>query len=117
MPAQRRNLPEQEHSIKARSRELFVEASDADAASKATKPFAFYLRETPARPLSTLAKAVFWIVGTVVVLLFLAAIWRVTHRPVAVRQSPRPPARAPRVPPRGDATGVFASSERTGAMA
>jgi hypothetical protein len=90
MPAHPRNTPEQEHSIKARSHELFVEPSQA-ASPRRTKPFLDYLRRTPAQPLSPLAITVLWILGILVTVLFLAALWRITHRRRAV---PRPqPAR------------------------
>jgi hypothetical protein len=80
MPSHPRNMPEQERSIKARSHELFVEPVQAAEANKPTKPFPVYLRETPAQPLSPLTKAVFWIVGIIVAGLFLAAVWRISHR-------------------------------------
>ena len=79
MPSHPRNMPEQEHSIKARSHELFVEDAPANPAG-ATKPFQVYLRETPAYPLSPGIRAIFWVVGIIVGALFLMAIWRVTHR-------------------------------------
>jgi hypothetical protein len=94
MPSHPRNLPEQEHSIKARAHELFVEPTQF-APSRASKPFLAYLRETPAQPLSPLATWVLWILGILVVVLFLAALWRITHRRGAVNRLPpaRPPAR------------------------
>jgi hypothetical protein len=79
MPSHPRNMPEQEHSIKARSHELFVEETPA-LSNGATKPFAAYLRETPARPLSPVFKVLFWFLGIIVALLFLLAVWRVAHR-------------------------------------
>jgi hypothetical protein len=83
MPSHPHNIPEQEHSIKARSHELFVEPNQV-AAPKRTKPFTSYLRETPALPLSPLATSMLWILGILVVVLFLAALWRITHRRSAV---------------------------------
>jgi hypothetical protein len=96
MPSHPRNMPEQEHSIKARSHELFVDPTQL-AASRPTKPFPAYLRETPAQPLSPLATTVLWILGIIVVVLFLAALWRITHRRgAASRPRPaRPAAEAP----------------------
>jgi hypothetical protein len=96
MPSQPRNMPEQEHSIKARSHEVFVEPSQG-AAPRATKPFPLYLRETPAQPLSPLANTVLWILGIIVVVLFLAALWRITHRrgPASRPRPARPAAEAP----------------------
>jgi hypothetical protein len=79
MTSQPRNMPEQEHSIKVRSNELYVEDTP-ESAPRATKPFPVYLRETPAQPLSSGTKAIFWTLGFIVALLFLAAIWRVVHR-------------------------------------
>jgi hypothetical protein len=86
MPSQPRNMPEQEHSIKLRSHELYVEDT-ADGPPRATKPFPVYLRETPAQPLSFGIKALFWTLGIIVALLFLAAVWRVVNR-----QGPKRPA-------------------------
>ena len=86
MPAQPRNMPEQEHSIKVRSNELYVEDAPA-VPDRATKPFPVYLRETPARPISMGLKAIFWMIGAIVAVLFLAALWRVAHH-----QAPKRPA-------------------------
>jgi hypothetical protein len=90
MPTESRNLSEQEYSIKARAGELYVEPP-RPASSQVVKPFPVYLRETPAVPLSTSVKVVLWIVGIIVALLFLAALWRVSQRHGA-----RPPTPAPR---------------------
>jgi len=90
MPSESRNLPEQEQSIKARAGELYVEPPRPES-SKPVKPFPVYLRETPAVPLSASTQVVLWIVGIIVALLFLAALWRVSHR-----HGPRPPTPAPR---------------------
>lgn len=79
MPSQPRNMPEQEHSIKVRSKELYVEVTP-EAPLKTTKPFPVYLRETPAQPLSSGIRAIFWVLGLIVALLFLAALWRIVHR-------------------------------------
>ncbi len=87
MPSHPRNMPEQEHSIKARSHELFVEQDPAGMRTK-TKPFPVYLRETPARPMSAFTKVLFWFLGIIVGLLFLAAVWRIGHH-----QRPRGPNR------------------------
>ena len=86
MPSYPRNLPEQEHSIKARSHELFVEETPTIPAGS-TKPFKDYLRETPAHPLSAGIRALFWVMGVIVGMLFLMAIWRVANR-----HGGRPPA-------------------------
>jgi hypothetical protein len=79
MAAQRRNMPEQEHSIKVRSHELFVEETPVGPA-RSTKPFAVFLKETPAQPLSAGIRALLWAIGVVVGVLFLVALWRVSHR-------------------------------------
>jgi len=79
MPFDSRNLPEQEHSIKARSHELFVEPSHAGT-GKPAKPFPVYLRETPADPMSAPTKILLWFAAIIVGILFLAAIWRVVTR-------------------------------------
>ena len=64
MASERQNMSEQEISIKAREHELYV--PDTDTNAKPVKPFAVYLRETPAEPLSATTKAILWMVGTVV---------------------------------------------------
>jgi hypothetical protein len=74
------NLPEQEHSIKARAHELYVEPTRPAPPTKSVKPFLVYLRETPAEPLSSNVKTVLWIVAVIVALLFLAALWRLASR-------------------------------------
>ncbi|MGO9470797.1 MAG: hypothetical protein ACLQIB_27160 [Isosphaeraceae bacterium] len=79
MPAESRNLHEQERSIKAREHELYFKPLDRNGA-QSSKPFPAYLRETPAERLSTAIKTILWIVALLVVLVFLAAIWRVAHR-------------------------------------
>ncbi|MFO0889435.1 MAG: class I SAM-dependent methyltransferase [Isosphaeraceae bacterium] len=91
MTSERRSTPEQERSIKERERELFVAPEEKSAAKTPVKPFAVYLRETPAEPLSTAVKVILWAVGIVVVLLFVAAIWR-------SRRTPRRPKLAPAEP-------------------
>ncbi len=79
MPAESRNLPEQERSIKAREHELYVKPLPPEGA-QSSKPFPAYLRETPAEPLSAATKTILWIVAVLVVLAFVAAIWRVSYR-------------------------------------
>jgi len=92
MPAESRNLSEQERSIKAREHELYVKPLPRSGAP-ASKPFPAYLRETPAEPLSTATKTILWIVALLVALVFLTAIWRVTHRPrTRSRNKAAPPA-------------------------
>jgi hypothetical protein len=87
------HYPEQEHSIKQRSLELFVKGS-AEHGANSAKPFSVHLRETPAQPLSPTTRALFWIVGVLVGLLFLAAVWRILHRHHAPRRPPAASSRA-----------------------
>jgi hypothetical protein len=87
MSSHPRNNSEQEYSIKARSHELYVDAPGTEERTRPTKPFPTYLRETPGQPLSPVTNTIFWIVGIIVAVLFLAALWRVTHRRGTV---PRP---------------------------
>jgi hypothetical protein len=93
MASERQNMSEQEISIKAREHELYVPDSDPNA--KPVKPFAVYLRETPAEPLSAATKAILWTVGTAVAFLFLAACWRaaVRHTPKSRTTQSRPAAK------------------------
>jgi len=90
MSSESRDLHEQEHSIKARGKELYV-GQLKPGNSQPTKPFLTYLRETPAQPLSTFTKAVLWIAGIVVAVLLLAALWRVSHRYGPGRRAPKSP--------------------------
>ena len=90
MPSESPYQPEQEHSIKARGTELFVGQLKPEN-SQPTKPFLTYLRETPAQPVSTFTKVVLWIVGIVVAVLLLAALWRVSHRYGPGRRAPKSP--------------------------
>jgi hypothetical protein len=92
MPADSRNLHEQERSIKAREHELYVKPLSPDG-EQLRRPFPEYLRETPAEPLSAAIKTVLCIAGILVAIVFLAAIWRVIHRSSArSRNRPVPPA-------------------------
>jgi hypothetical protein len=63
----------QEQSIKARKHQLF-EDEDLASASGPSLPFPELLRVTPAEPLSPAIKALLWVVGTLVVLMLLAAL-------------------------------------------
>jgi len=92
MPAESRNLHEQERSIKAREHELYVKPRSPDG-ELPRKPLREYLRETPAERLSPTTKTILWIVAVLVVVVFLAAIWRVIHRRGGrVRHRAAPPA-------------------------
>jgi hypothetical protein len=93
MASERQNMSEQEISIKAREHELYVQP---DSETTPVKPFAVYLRETPAEPFSALTKAILWLVGSVVALLFLAACWRAAthhHAPSSRPKKARPAAK------------------------
>jgi hypothetical protein len=90
MPSEPRNMPEQEHSIKSRARELFVKEEPANA-NRPTKPFPVYLRETPALPMTSTVKAMLWFAGIIVALLFLAAIVKLSIRHGPGRRAPGPP--------------------------
>lgn len=80
MSQPQRDQREQEISIKKREGELFRPEGD-DLQTAPTKPFAEYLRETPADPLPSWVKAALWATGVVVALLFAAALWRLQSRP------------------------------------
>lgn len=86
MASERQNMSDQEISIKARGSELYHRPLPSEL-SKPVKPFPVYLRETPAVPFSAGTKAILWTVGVIVALLFLAALWRVSHSHLT-----RPPA-------------------------
>jgi hypothetical protein len=88
MRSDRRNMPEQELSIKEREKELFVEPQEPPPPKPQVKPFAVYLQETPADPLSSPAKAILWTIGVIVLLLLALAIWR-SQRPSRPRPKPR----------------------------
>ncbi len=87
MGSERRSMPEQEISIREREEQLFFEPDESQAGVPSVKPFPVYLRETPADPISPGVKAVLWIVGIAVLLLFCVALWRSTQRPSRLRQS------------------------------
>jgi hypothetical protein len=76
MQPERRNLAEQERSIKDREQELFEERQEVSEAKPPLKPFAVYLRETPADPFPTEVKVILWIVAVLVIAIFVAALWR-----------------------------------------
>ena len=78
----------QEQSIKARKHQLFG-ADDDQAQSGPRQSFAELLRITPADPLSPLTKGILWVVGSLVILLLLAAFTTVGTR---TRPRPKPAA-------------------------
>lgn len=87
MPAPEPHYRTQEQSIKARKHQLF-ETDEDHSQSAPRRSFAQCLRETPADPLSPTLKTSLWVVGTLVVLLLLAALAQsVTRKP---RPRPRP---------------------------
>jgi hypothetical protein len=87
MRSDRRNMPEQELSIKEREQELFLEPQEAQAARQNVKPFAVYLRETPADPISSYVRAILWAAGVIVLILLALALWRAQR---SSRRRPRP---------------------------
>jgi hypothetical protein len=89
MRPDRRNMPEQELSIKEREKELFVEPQEPPPPKPEVKPFAVYLQETPADPMPSQAKAILWTVGAIVLILLALAIWR-SQRSTRPRPKPRP---------------------------
>ena len=100
MTSQPRNMPEQEHSIKVRSNELYVEDTPvAPAAGHQAVPG--LPAQTPAQPLTAGLKAIFWTLGIIVALLFLAALWRVSHRHVPKRTTGKTGAEAVGMPDPG----------------
>jgi hypothetical protein len=66
----------QEQSIKARKHQLFDDDTSEFAVKGPRKPFATFLKETPADPLSGTAKAILWAAGAVVILLLVAALFK-----------------------------------------
>lgn len=79
MPAESRNIPEQEHSIKSRAHEVF-DKQKRETVKRPARPFPEYLRETPAFPMSPTVKAMLWFAGIIVGLLFLAALVKLSIR-------------------------------------
>ncbi|MDB5352664.1 MAG: hypothetical protein JWN86_3911 [Planctomycetota bacterium] len=70
---------EQEQSIKDRKRLLYDDDEPPVSASADSKPFAVYLRETPARPLSAPVKAALWAAAIAVGLLLAGALMKSTQ--------------------------------------
>lgn len=96
---------EQEQSIKERKRLLFDDDPQIDTRSEGDrKPFALYLREVPAAPLSPLIKAALWGAGLLVALLLGAAAYKMSQ----------PREKAASTKPRADASiGAIASRRLT----
>ena len=105
------NLPSQEHSIKARQHELY--AKPHDGTSKPVKPFPVYLRETPAEPLAPITKVVLWTAAIIVGMLFLAAIWRASHRHNAQPTTAQPSANTTLMPRRLDRVTIVKRDGKT----
>jgi hypothetical protein len=74
----------QDPSIKVRKSQLY-EQPQPTAEVTAAKPFAEYLRATPPAPLSPGVKTALWVVGALIVLLFLAAVL-FGHNPMTPRR-------------------------------
>lgn len=79
MSGERHEQPEQEISIKRRGHDLFVD--ETAPSTGPTRPFAEFLKETPASPLPAGLKAALWALSIVAALLFAAALWRLVNRP------------------------------------
>ena len=80
MPSQSRNISEQEQSIKLRSHELFVEPVPPADGTKPTKPFPVYsARDARPAVLDLLTRRSSGCSGSIVAVLFLAALWRISH--------------------------------------
>jgi hypothetical protein len=88
MRSNQRDIPEQETSIKERERALYHDHGQPETDRPPLKPFPVYLRETPAMPLSPGVKLLLWAVGIIVVILFVAALWR-AQNPRARRPQPK----------------------------
>ena len=67
-------LETQEQSIKARKRQLYEADEPVVGDGGPRKSFQEYLRTTPADPLSTPLKALFWTLGTIVIVLLAIAL-------------------------------------------
>lgn len=77
---------EQEQSIRARKAQMFEDdeqSSVPGAPARVSKPFAAHLRETPAKPMGNGIKAMLWVAGAVVLLLFAASVYRISSRPTS----------------------------------
>lgn len=85
MATPRRNLEDQESSIKSRANEVFSESVD----STPIKSFEEYLRTTPAATLSIELKALLWVIAFIIAILFAAALLRVQRG--GRRQRPKQP--------------------------
>lgn len=74
--------------MKARKAQLFeADERPPEAPSGPNRPFREYLRDTPAAPLPTWAKASLWAAGLIVAALLVLALARMNR--------PRPPAASP----------------------
>jgi hypothetical protein len=70
----------QEQSIKARKHQLFEVDDPLDGSTGPRRSFQECLRTTPADPLSTPVKALLWTLGTVIILLLVAALVTAGHK-------------------------------------
>ena len=77
----------EEQKIKAR-KALLYDAEPVAAPTGPSKPFAVYLRETPAEPLAGPVKAGLWALGAVVLLLLVASVVKFSNRPAKVKKAP-----------------------------
>ncbi len=70
----------QEQSIRARKHQLFEADERPGEATGPRTSFRECLQSTPAAPLSGSTKAMLWAVGTVVILLLAAALYKSSHK-------------------------------------
>ncbi len=85
----------QEQSIKARKRDLFEDDPVLDAGPR--RSFQDCLKETPGEPLPAWIKAGLWTLGTIVILLLVAALATMgTKKPKASHSRTLSPIAAPR---------------------
>ena len=99
MASERQNMSEQEISIKAREHELYVQPNSEYQAGQTVRGLP--ARDTRRTP-SPMTKAILWMVGTVVALLFLAACWRAAAPCTSADRAPRSPRRPEPVANDGD---------------
>ncbi len=86
----------QEQSIKARKHQLYEDDPVLDTGPR--RSFKECLRETPAEPLSTPIKALLWTLGTVVILILVAALATIgTRKPKSGHSSTLSPIVAHRI--------------------
>jgi hypothetical protein len=91
-PEKNEGLEHQDQSIKARKFQLFDEGKPEEGGP--LRPFAEYVRQTPAASLSPVVKASLWATGVLAILLFIAAMlgWGTKTRRRQAEVAPSRPA-------------------------